>query len=324
MGEATPFISIGMMAHNSARHIGEAIESVLAQDRGDWELLISDDASTDGTGDVVHPYLADPRVSYVYQKDNLGQARNWWHLIVRARAPVFARLDADDRWLPGTAAWMLETVASGADVAIGGWKRVYESGAQLVPEPRQHDGRMTGLEAYQRQCHVNTVLQGAMASRTSLALHCGSPLPQLRYMVDFEYILRLMAASATVASTEQVLLLYRVHASNETSAAQRSLGYVLERPLLWEACQRHVTINPRVAGVLPQLRAALARNDFSDGLSEAVRRDRERGYSIMRDAALRCPEIARHPKVRADLWLSGLGLPGYLMLRLLHSRRVRA
>jgi teichuronic acid biosynthesis glycosyltransferase TuaG len=58
-----PLISVIMPAHNTERFIGAAIESVLAQTYENWELLVIDDASTDGTGQVVRRF-SDTRIKY--------------------------------------------------------------------------------------------------------------------------------------------------------------------------------------------------------------------------------------------------------------------
>jgi len=304
-----PLITIGMMAHNNGQYLAGAIESVLAQTVGDFELIIADDASLDETPAVIRPYVGDSRVKYYRHEANIGQARNWRFVLEHASAPVFARLEAH---------------AAGADLYRGRWIRIVEGQDRAEPGPKVVARSCSGADAYGEQVRHNTVLPGAMSYRTELVRRVGYPVDELRYMVDYEYALRLLALAEQVVSTDQLLLRYRVHAGNLTAQAQTALGYVAERPILYAACQRHATLNPAVARWLPVLWRALCQEDFSDGLSEAVRRDRMRGYAIMRDAVLRCPEIAQDPKVRIDLWLFRLGLPGYRILRLLHWRRLRA
>ncbi|MEM4724068.1 MAG: glycosyltransferase family 2 protein [Candidatus Hadarchaeum sp.] len=313
-----------MMAHNSRRFIAEAIESVLAQDFKDWELLISDDASHDGTGEVVERYLNDQRIHFYRHENNLGQAQNWWFLIQQSSAPVFARLDADDRWYPHTARKMVDAHQGGADVFIGSFVRCYEPTGRQRPGPIIHSGRHTAIEAYRDQARWATALQGATSYKTELARRVGAPLTSLRYMVDYEYVLRLLSASRIVETVTVPLLFYRVHCANETSQAQSTLGYLPERRLLFEACKRHAEWNPGVACALDTLHRSLCAADFSDGLSEAVRGDREKGYRVMREAVERCPYLLRSPRVRVDLMLTSLGAIGYRVLRLLHRRRVLA
>ncbi len=96
MGAAT---SIIMPAYNAAPYIGDAVESVRAQTRDDWELIIVDDGSVDGTGDIVRSFSADPRIRLIRQ-ENQGApaARN--AAAAEASTPFLSMLDADDAWAP--------------------------------------------------------------------------------------------------------------------------------------------------------------------------------------------------------------------------------
>ncbi len=95
----TPHVSIVMAAKNYARFIAEAIDSVRAQTFTDWELIIVDDGSSDGTPGVVLSYTNDQRIRY-YRADRLGQTRAKNLGIGLSRARFLAFLDADDAWLP--------------------------------------------------------------------------------------------------------------------------------------------------------------------------------------------------------------------------------
>jgi glycosyltransferase involved in cell wall biosynthesis len=94
-------ISVVIPLYNKERHIGRAVESVLNQTYRDFELIIVDDGSTDGSADVVRRFN-DPRVRLVHREhvDSAGghAARN--RGIAEARADLIAFLDADDEWMP--------------------------------------------------------------------------------------------------------------------------------------------------------------------------------------------------------------------------------
>jgi glycosyltransferase involved in cell wall biosynthesis len=96
-----PRVSIITPAYNAARYLSAAIDSVLGQTYTDWELIIVDDGSTDGTRSLVHARLPSTgdRIRYLYQP-NRGQpaARNAG--IQVAKGEFIAILDADDMWLP--------------------------------------------------------------------------------------------------------------------------------------------------------------------------------------------------------------------------------
>ena len=70
-----PKVSIGLPVRNGGRHLGEAIDSILAQTFADFELIISDNASTDDTAAICATYAArDPRVRVIRQERNIGAA----------------------------------------------------------------------------------------------------------------------------------------------------------------------------------------------------------------------------------------------------------
>lgn len=92
-------VSIIMPVHNGEKTIGESIESVLAQTYSDWELIIIDDCSTDGTNKIVEQYK-DARISYFYLPKNQGVANARNEGISRANGRYIAFLDSDDLWMP--------------------------------------------------------------------------------------------------------------------------------------------------------------------------------------------------------------------------------
>jgi glycosyltransferase involved in cell wall biosynthesis len=97
----TPRASIGMPVFNGATTVGRAIESILAQTMGDFELLVSDNASTDMTEAVCRGYSArDPRIRYTRQPRPMSALDNFGVVLDGARAPYFMWLAADDYVLP--------------------------------------------------------------------------------------------------------------------------------------------------------------------------------------------------------------------------------
>ena len=94
---STPRVTIGMPVYNGERYLRKALDSLLAQTCPDFELLISDNASSDGTAEICREYAArDPRIRYIRQPVNIGAGPNHNFLPPQARAPYFKWAAHDD------------------------------------------------------------------------------------------------------------------------------------------------------------------------------------------------------------------------------------
>ena len=92
-------ISVLMPVYNAEDYLAEAIDSVLAQTFADWELIIGDDGSTDGTENIVRSY-SDFRISYYKNEENKGHTYTKYTLLDKSKGEYIAFLDADDVSLP--------------------------------------------------------------------------------------------------------------------------------------------------------------------------------------------------------------------------------
>jgi len=116
----TPTVSVLVTSYNRERFIGASIESVLAQTFADFELLVIDDCSTDGTLDVARGYeRLDPRIRVVVNERNLGQFGNRNRAAELARAPLFKYHDSDDVMYRHCLAAMVPPMQASPEAAIG-------------------------------------------------------------------------------------------------------------------------------------------------------------------------------------------------------------
>ena len=91
-------VSVGLPVYNGAKYIGECIDSVLAQSYQHFELVISDNASTDATAEICLSYAAkDSRIRYVRQPENRGAMPNFDYVLRHSTGKYFMWLAADDR-----------------------------------------------------------------------------------------------------------------------------------------------------------------------------------------------------------------------------------
>lgn len=91
-----PLFSIIMPNYNNGIYIKEAIESVLAQTYGNWELVIYDDASTDNSLDVIKPFLDNARIKLITNETNKGVAHAAKQAVEKSSGQLIGTLDADD------------------------------------------------------------------------------------------------------------------------------------------------------------------------------------------------------------------------------------
>jgi glycosyltransferase involved in cell wall biosynthesis len=97
---AAPAISVLTPVWNGLPYIKECVESVLAQDFQDWEMIIGDNASDDGTSEYLRT-LTDPRIKVYRHEKNLGVYKNIRFLYNKATAPIYTALCADDYFYKG-------------------------------------------------------------------------------------------------------------------------------------------------------------------------------------------------------------------------------
>ena len=113
---AKPIVSVVMGTYNHAPFVAEAIQSVLEQDFSDFEFLIADDGSQDGTAHAVSA-IKDTRIDFQVHKLNRGAATVFNELINRARGTYVAIINSDDAWLSGKLSEQVEILEKHRNVA---------------------------------------------------------------------------------------------------------------------------------------------------------------------------------------------------------------
>lgn len=139
-------VSIVMPLYNSRMFVAESLESVVHQTYPDWELVIIDDGSTDGSVDIAREYERNEsriRVISLIENHGVSYARNTG--IAAARGRYLAFLDSDDLWLPSKLSVQLEFMKdSSAAFSFARFLRMTEQGKlrPSVPVPNQVDYEM--------------------------------------------------------------------------------------------------------------------------------------------------------------------------------------
>lgn len=204
-----PRFSIVMPAYNAAATLDESIGSVRAQDFDAWELVITDDGSTDDTLAVCGRYAAqDPRIR-VHSQANAGTGAAISAAIERATGEFVVQLGADDELLPGYC-----SVTSAFIDANPGYD-IYASNAyRLLPDGSRTIYHTAPRFSHRLELSVDDLLDepliyGTAAFRRDFFDRVGGFRADY-YNEDYDFWLRIMMAGARHIYTPQPLALYRV------------------------------------------------------------------------------------------------------------------
>jgi len=137
MREGMPSVSVLMPVYNGERYLAAAMESILAQTFGDIEFLIVDDGSADATPAILAGYAArDARVRVLRNPSNIGLVASLNRGLEEARAPLVARMDADDIARPERLARQVAFLRDNPDHGlVGTWAEIW---VEDEKSPRAH------------------------------------------------------------------------------------------------------------------------------------------------------------------------------------------
>ncbi len=117
---SVPHVTVCIPCYNNARFLAETIESILVQTFADYELLIIDDRSTDGTAEIAAAYAArDQRIRFLVNERNLGMVENWNRCLTEARGEYVKYVFGDDLLCsPGALGRMAGLLDGDSDIAL--------------------------------------------------------------------------------------------------------------------------------------------------------------------------------------------------------------
>jgi glycosyltransferase involved in cell wall biosynthesis len=128
-------VSIGLPTFNRERLLRNAVESILAQDHREIELVISDNASTDGTEAYCREVAArDPRVRYMRQARNIGGAANYVAVFQASTGPYFMNMADDDAPDPNYVSECMKALDADPEVVVAAGRSLFYRGEQLDDE----------------------------------------------------------------------------------------------------------------------------------------------------------------------------------------------
>lgn len=216
-----PLISVIIPAFNAQAYLSEAVESVLGQSRGRFEVIVVDDGSTDDTVRVAERY--SDRVRYLYQENRgVGAAR--MRGVSGSRGPLLAFLDSDDRWVQEKTALQLARLEADPRLeAVFGHARQF-----LSPEldPRSLPAIRPETEVLPAQ------LSSAMLIRRDAFERVGSfeVAGAMKRAADVDWFARAVEAGLRFQMIPEVVYERRIHETNQ-SRVDKDLNLMRVRAL---------------------------------------------------------------------------------------------
>jgi len=260
-----PTASVCIPAFNGAPWIREAIDSALAQDFTDLEVVVCDDASADETVELAMQ-VDDPRVRVVANRDRVGLASNWNRSVLESRGAHIKFLMQDDRLAPGCIGRMLEVANGSPEIgmvfcsrqlefdepddpaSVVFLERFGELHSRLGTLARVNDGQAL-FAAMQRDRFRDNMIgepTAVMVSREALA-RLGLFNSRLHQLTDHEMWLRI-AYFYQVGFVSEPLATFRIHARSASVSNERSGSDWLDRVWLLEGLRTYPEIRKRLSG----------------------------------------------------------------------------
>lgn len=206
-----PTVSVVMSAYNACPYLAEAVDSILSQTYRDFELIVTDDGSTDGTREALRRYEArDPRVHVVLNKSNIGFARSQNGGFRASRGRFIAFHDADDASLPTRLEKQVSFLLSHPKIGlVGTWPEFIDEAGHAIEESdfnRVTDNLSLQSGLFGSYCFC----AGSIMVRRMTLLQAKGFDPEMVAHEDYDLLLRL-AEITELANLPEELYRYRLH-----------------------------------------------------------------------------------------------------------------
>jgi glycosyltransferase involved in cell wall biosynthesis len=256
-------VSIGLPVYNGERYLTEALDSILAQDFEDFELILSDNASTDATQDICEAYARrDRRIAYSRLPENLGAARNFNRVFHMSTGEFFKWAAYDDRIHPtflGRCVDAFEAFETPPGVIYPKAELIDQDGLPLG----LHDSRMYANSAHSFVRAFQAIQgMGAVANAVHGVFH-RSTLEKTRligafFAADRVVLLETALLGRVIQLEGEPLLQRRVHPGISTRA------HVSHRDRLhWYDPQARSNMSPSTKVFIEYLRSPIRMSDLS-------------------------------------------------------------
>jgi glycosyltransferase involved in cell wall biosynthesis len=209
---ATPALSILLPVRDAASTLDEALSSIRAQTFRDWELIAIDDGSKDASPDVLRRHVReDPRILFM-TSEPAGLVSALETARAAARAPLLARMDADDVSEPGRLAAQVALLARHPEIALCGTHVRYFPRSRVGGGARRYEawlnGQRTGVDL-QRDLWIECPLAHPTFAMRAAAIDAVGGYRDMAWPEDYDLVLRIREAGYGLGVVPQVLLRWR-------------------------------------------------------------------------------------------------------------------
>ncbi|QNN53168.1 glycosyltransferase family 2 protein [Nocardioides mesophilus] len=226
----TPRVSVVVPTYNNADHIAATMRSILQQSFADFELIVSDHASTDGTWELLQQFSHDPRIHLERISSGGGAERNWNHVSSMASAPLLKLVCGDDLLDPECLVLQVQAVDRGGAgvVMVAGRRDIVDARGAVVTRARglpRMKGRVSGSDAVRRTIRSGTNVFGepcAVLLRRDALEAVGGWEGTHGYVIDLATYVKVLACGDLIALEDAV-------ASFRLSAGQWSVRLLAEQ-----------------------------------------------------------------------------------------------
>lgn len=228
-----PLISVLIPTYNRADYLGEALDSALAQDYPNLEVIVHDDASTDNTPQLLKSYH-DPRLRVIRTRTNHGMLGGWNYIVKQAHGEYLKFLASDDLLSPNCVSELVAAALANPGASLVTCRRRFINERGKTLKTVGFAGRDKTVAGPEHAHWVLTTLRENKIGEPSAVLYpraivkkSGQYDPTFSQFADFEYWIRLLEFGPLVY-INQSLCSFRQHEGSSTTASQRDGRFVTE------------------------------------------------------------------------------------------------
>ncbi len=242
-------VSVLIPTYKYARFLSQTIESILNQSFSDFELIISDDDSQDGSAEIIRDYASrDARIRFKIQSPNLGMVNNWNWCLAQAQGCYIKYVFGDDFLISQDAlALLVELIETEPGVRLAASARIIVDGSSTPIEVWNHAGKQ-GITAGAEMISQCLWHDRNLIGEPSVVLFRKEDAargfhPDFKQVVDLEFWMHLLR-NGNFAYTETPLCAFRRHAEQQTEVNRRTIDGASEHARLLHLYSDYFALRP--------------------------------------------------------------------------------